>query len=103
MEMQNDTQTEVVCGCEPIKKKMGRPRTHPLKPPKEKKYSLYLEDPKAYFREYYHVHTKTILICPICEEEFACQSSYNRHAKGNKNCIIMRLQQQLNQKADLSS
>ena len=100
MEMQSETQQDLIDVCEPVKKKMGRPRIHPIKPPKEKKYSLYLQDPKAYFREYYHVHTKTILICPICEEEFACQSSYNRHAKCNKNCIILRLQQQLSKKAE---
>ena len=100
MDMQNDIQTDVVVECEPVKKKMGRPRIHTIKPPKEKKYSLYLDDPKAYFREYYHVHTKRILVCPTCESEFACQSSYNKHAKCNKNCIILRLQQQLCQKVD---
>ena len=48
MEMQNDTQNEaVVEEPEQVKKKMGRPRIHPMKPPKEKKSSLYLDDPKA--------------------------------------------------------
>ena len=38
MEMQNDTQNEaVVEEPEQVKKKMGRPRIHPMKPPKEKK------------------------------------------------------------------
>ena len=101
MEMQNDTQKDVIDVCEPMKKKMGRPRIHPIKPPREKKYSLYLEDPKAYFREYYHVHTKKVLLCPICGEEFACQTSYNRHARCNKNCIILRLQRQVIKNADM--
>ena len=101
--MQNDTQQDVETECEPAKQNMGRPRIQRIKQPKENKYSLYLEDPKAYLREYYQVHTKSILMCRRCEEEFACQSSYNRHARCNTNCIIMRLQQQLNQKADPSS
>ena len=58
MEMQSDTQNNVALETEPVKKKMGRPRIHPVKPPKENKYSWYLEDPKAYFRQYYSVHTK---------------------------------------------
>ena len=48
MEMQNNTQNEtVVEELEQVKKKMGRPRIHPMKPPKEKRPSLYLDDPKA--------------------------------------------------------
>ena len=42
MEMQNDTPNEpVVEEALPIKKKMGRPRIHPIKPPKAKKLSSY--------------------------------------------------------------
>ena len=37
MEMQSDTQTDVVGECESMKKKMGRPRIQPMKPPKENK------------------------------------------------------------------
>ena len=94
MEMQNDTQHEVVVE-EPVqvKQKMGRPRIHPMKPPKEKKSSLYLDDPKAYFRQYYSMHMKTILICPTCDSEFSCKSSYTIHARTNKSCMILRLQQ----------
>ena len=96
MEMQNETENEpVVEELEPVKKKMGRPRIHPIKPAKDKKLSLYLEDRKAYFRQYYSVRTKTIHICPVCESEFSCKSSYIVHARCNKNCIILRLQQQL--------
>ena len=94
MEKQNDTQNEgVVEEPEQVKKKMGRPRIHPMKPPKEKKPSLYLDDPKAYFRQYYSMHTKTILICPTCDSEFSCKSSYTIHARTNKSCMILRLQQ----------
>ena len=94
MEKQSDTQNEAVVE-EPVqvKKKMGRPRIHPMKPPKEKKFSLYLDDPKAYFRQYYSMHTKTILICPTCDSEFSCKSSYTIHARTNKSCMILRLQQ----------
>ena len=99
MEMQSDTQNNVALETEPVKKKMGRPRIHPVKPPKEKKYSSYLEDPKAYFRQYYSVHTKTILLCPTCDSEFSCKSSYTRHVRCNKNCIITRLQHQLSNHA----
>ena len=99
MEMQNETQQDLIDVCEPVKKKMGRPRIHPVKPPKENKYSSYLEDPKAYCRQYYSVHTKTILLCPTCESEFSCKSSYTRHVRCNKNCIITRLQQQLSNNA----
>ena len=96
MEMQNDTQNEAVAEePEQVKKKMGRPRIHPMKPPKEKKSSLYLDDPKAYFRQYYSMHTKTILICPTCNSEFSCKSSYTIHAKTNKSCLILRLQELL--------
>ena len=93
MEMQSYTQNDVALETEPVKKNMGRPRIHPVKPPKENKYSLYLEDPKAYFRQYYSVHTKTILLCPMCESEFSCKISYTRHARCNKNCIILRLRE----------
>ena len=35
--MQNDKENEVLVEePEPVKKKMGRPRIHPMKPPKEK-------------------------------------------------------------------
>ena len=92
--MQNDKENEVLVEePEPVKKKMGRPRIHPMRPPKERKPSLYLDDPKAYFRQYYSMHTKTILICPTCDSEFSCKSSYTIHAKNNKRCLILRLQQ----------
>ena len=96
MEMQNDTQNEPVAE-EPgqMKKKMGRPRIHPTKPPKYKKSSLYLDDRKAYFRQYYSMRTKTILVCPSCGAEFSCQSSYNIHARHNKSCMKLRLQQRI--------
>ena len=94
--MQNDTQKEaVVEEPEQVKKKMGRPRIHPMKPPKEKKPSLYLDDPKAYFRQYYSMPTKTMIICPTCNSEFSCKSSYTIHAKTNKSCLILRLQELL--------
>ena len=96
MESQNDTPNAEVPATETVKKKMGRPRIHPLKPAKDKKLSLYLEDRKAYFRQYYSMHTKTVHICPTCESEFSCKSSYAVHARCNKNCIILRLQQPLN-------
>ena len=104
MEMQNDTQNEVVVEePEQVKKKMGRPRIHPMKPPKEKKPSLYLDDPKAYFRQYYSMHTKTILICPTCGSEFSCKSSYTIHAKTNKSCLILRLQELLKNASEKDS
>ena len=76
MEMQNETENEVVVEePEQVKKKMGRPRIHPMKPPQEKKPSIYLDDRKAYFREYYSMHTKKVLICPTCNSEFACKAA----------------------------
>ena len=98
MESQNDTPNAEVPDIETGKKKMGRPRIHLIKPAKDKKLSLYLEDRKAYFRQYYSMHTKPVLICPTCESEFSCKSSYTVHARCNKNCIILRLQQQLDSK-----
>ena len=92
--MQNDTQHEPVAEeLGEMKKKMGRPRIHPTQPPKEKKSSLYLDDRKACFRQYYSMHTKTILVCPTCGSELLCQSSYNIHARTNNSCMILRLQQ----------
>ena len=104
MEMQNDTQNEsVVEEPEQVKKKMGRPRIHPMKPPKENKSSWYLDDPKAYLRQYYSMHTKTILICPTCNSEFSCKSSYTIHAKTNKSCLILRLQELLKNASEKES
>ena len=95
MEMQNDTQTDIIVNDELVKKKMGRPRIHPEKLEKEKTSSLYLEDRKAYFRQYYHKHTKRPVACPTCGDIFVCQTSYNKHAKCNRDCIILNLHQQL--------
>ena len=94
MEMQNETKN-VVEEPEQVKKKMGRPRIHPMMAPKEKKPSLYLDDRKAYFREYYTMHTKKILVCPTCNSEFSCKSSYTTHSRTNKSCMILRLQELL--------
>ena len=41
MESQNDTPNAEVPATETVKKKMGRPRIHPIKPAKDKKLSLY--------------------------------------------------------------
>ena len=104
MKMQNDKEDEVLVEePEPVKKKMGRPRIHPMKPPKEKKPSLYLGDRKAYFREYYTMHTKKILVCPTCNSEFSCKSSYTTHSRTNKSCMILRLQELLKNASEKES
>ena len=101
MQMRNDIQNEATVEPEiesiqdPPKRHKGRPRIHPPKPPKIEKRSLYLEDPRAYFRKYYHERTKTVLICPTCECDFSCKGSLAHHVRYNKNCQIIKLQLQL--------
>ena len=104
MEMQNDKENEVLVEePEQVKKKMGRPRIHPMMPPKEKKPSLYLDDRKAHFREYYSTHTRKVLICPACNSEFACKSSYTIPARTHKSCLILRLQELLKNASEKES
>ena len=85
----------------PIKRGRGRPpregEPQPKpKPIKEEKHSLYLDDPKAYFRKYYKEKTNKDIICRTCNHCFTCNSSMTRHLKENRNCKIMRLQIQIN-------
>ena len=84
-----------------IKRGRGRPRGEPKpKPIKEKKHSLCLDDPKAYFRKYYNDKTKGNVICPNCQNGFTCNSSITRHLKESKNCKIIRLEKLLNNNTD---
>ena len=93
-ELPKDTNDEVT-----IKRGRGRPRVEPKpKPIKEKKHSLFLDDPKAYFRKYYNDKTKGNIICPNCQKGLTCNSSITRHLKESKNCKIIRLEKLLNNK-----
>ena len=91
-ELPKDTDDELT-----IKRARGRPRgkANP-KPIKEEKHSLFLDDPKAYFRKYYNDKTKRNIICSICQNCITCNSSITRHLKESKNCKIIRLEKLLN-------
>ena len=100
-EMNSDTVNEILKDTEveielPIKIPRGRLKTKPIpKPPKPEKHSLYLDYHKAYFRKYYNDKIKTIIICPSCQHDYTCKSSLDRHLRYNKDCHMLRLQQQL--------
>ena len=93
-ELPKDTNDEVT-----IKRGRGRPRVEPkLKPIKEKKHSVFLDDPKAYFRKFYNGKTKGNIICSNCQNGFTCNSSITRHLKESK---IIRLENLLNNKDEI--
>ena len=84
-----------------IKRGRGRPKGEVKpKPIKEQKHSLFLDDPKAYFRQYYNEKTKGNIICPNCQKGLTCNSSITRHLTESKNCKIIRLEKLLNNKEE---
>ena len=64
-ELPKDTNDEVT-----IKRGRGRPRVEPKpKPIKEKKHSLFLDDPKAYFKNIIMIKPKEILYAHIVRKD----------------------------------
>jgi len=78
-----------------LRKKRGRPRKE-IKPedliPKLKKQSLYLNDQKEYFKQYYANKILKPCECSTCGTKFASTYSLTRHNNNNKNCKIIKLE-----------
>ena len=57
-------------------------------------------DPKAYYQKYYLEVSKINCICEDCFKTFATLQTLRRHQRTNEKCIMIKLHQQLQEKAD---
>ena len=56
-------------------------------------------DPKAYYQKYYLEVSKINCICEDCFKTFATLQTLRRHQRTNQKCLILKLKQQLREKA----
>ena len=57
-------------------------------------------DPKAYYQKYYLEVSKINCVCEDCFKTFATLQTLRRHQRTNQKCLIIKLKQQLQEKAD---
>ena len=57
-------------------------------------------DPNAYYQTYYLEVSKIHCVCEDCFKTLATLQTLRRHQRTNQKCIIIKLNQQLQEKAD---
>ena len=57
-------------------------------------------NPKAYYQTYYLQVSNISCVCEDCWKAFATLQTLKRHQRTNQKCIIIKLKQQLQEKAD---
>ena len=80
----------------PIKRGRGRPvkPKEPKRPksPRAVKHSLFLDDYKEWYRQYYINKTLNPCMCPTCGTKYASLYSLTRHEGRSNKCRVIKLE-----------
>ena len=95
----------------PIERGRGRPvkPKEPKRPksPRVVKHSLFLDDYKEWYRQYYINKTLNPCVCPTCGTKYASSYSLTRHEGRSNKCRLMKLEKIISdmehEKANLKS
>ena len=106
-ETQNESTNDINIE-EPVKRGRGRPAKPkeptpptPPKPPKPIKHSLYLDDYKEWFRQYYKNKLLNPCECPTCGTKYTSTYSLRRHAGRSNKCRVIALENIISELTDL--